>query len=403
MQNMPGWPVSRLEDVAEIGSGITVGRKLNGEHTFRVPYLRVANVQAGFLDLTEIKEIDVKSDEFERFQLQPGDVLMTEGGDRDKLGRGAIWDGRIPSCIHQNHLFRVRVDQNKLLPEFFHYFLISSEAKDYFLRCAKQTTGIATINRSQLGLLPIKLPPLTVQRHITTVLHQAESLRMKRAEAIRLANELVPSVFQEMFGNELADSRQQTLLELVAEIGSGIMKGRKFNGQATVELPYLRVANVQAGYLDLSEMKTIAVPVSEVDRYRLQHHDIVLTEGGDFDKLGRGALWESQVDDCVHQNHIFRVRCDQRRLLPLYFATYLQSQPAITYFLRCAKKTTNLATINMTQLRQLPVHLPPPSQQKEFADRLVELWAISQCQDCSRVELDNLFHTLLQRAFRGEL
>ena len=108
-----------------------------------------------------------------------------------------------------------------------------------------------------------------------------------------LANDLVPSLFYEMFGDKMADPSQQSSLYEIAEIGSGVMKGRKLNGQATVELPYLRVANVQAGFLDLSEMKSIPVPICEVERYRLQHHDIVLTEGGDHDKLGRGRMGKS--------------------------------------------------------------------------------------------------------------
>src|SRR5438270_13215326 len=93
-----GWPTQCLAEVADIASGVAKGRRLEGE-TVTVPYLRVANVQAGHLDLSEIKEIEVLPSEVGKYRLQKGDILMTEGGDRDKLGRGTVWRGQIDTCI----------------------------------------------------------------------------------------------------------------------------------------------------------------------------------------------------------------------------------------------------------------------------------------------------------------
>src|SRR5207248_899491 len=120
------WPIQPLGELAEVGSGVTLGRDLDGTATVELPYLRVENVQDGFLDLMEIKKVKVRPDEVNRFLLQPGDVLMTEGGDFDKLGRGCIWPGDISPCLHQNHIFRVRADGASLTPEFLSA-LIGSE------------------------------------------------------------------------------------------------------------------------------------------------------------------------------------------------------------------------------------------------------------------------------------
>ena len=90
-----------------------------------------------------------------------------------------------------------------------------------------------------------------------------------------------------------------------SEVQTGVAKGRRLNGADTISVPYLRVANVQDGFLDLSEMKSIEIRRSELERYSLQAGDVVLTEGGDFDKLGRGFIWNGEVRCCVHQNHIF--------------------------------------------------------------------------------------------------
>src|SRR5207237_8129017 len=112
-----------------------------------------------------------------------------------------------------------------------------------------------------------------------------------------------------------------------------------------VGFPYLRGANIQDGHLDLTEMKTIPIRRSEIERYRLHDEDVVLTEGGDFDKLGRGFIWRGQIDLCVHQNHIFSVRTDRIRLLPEFFTYQAQSPYAKAYFLQVAHTTSNLACI----------------------------------------------------------
>src|SRR3954463_6283550 len=96
-----GWVVRRLDEIAEIGSGVTLGREVNGTGTVELPYLRVANVQDGHIDLSEIKTVRVFKHELPRYRLEPGDVLMTEGGDFDKLGRGAVWRAEIEPCLHQ--------------------------------------------------------------------------------------------------------------------------------------------------------------------------------------------------------------------------------------------------------------------------------------------------------------
>ena len=110
-----------------------------------------------------------------------------------------------------------------------------------------------------------------------------------------------------------------------AVVQTGAAKGRKFGSAEVVQVPYLRVANVQDGYLDLAEVKTISIRRSELERYGLQRGDVLMTEGGDFDKLGRGFIWEAQLKPCVHQNHVFAVRTDRSRLFPDFFTYEAQS------------------------------------------------------------------------------
>ena len=160
------WGVVRLKDVAQVQTGLTLGKDYGGARTISRPYLRVANVQAGHLNLDEVKSIDVPASEAERSALLGGDVLMTEGGDIDKLGRGCIWNNEIPGCLHQNHIFAVRCNRSTLDPEFLVGLMASQHGRTYFQLTAKRTTNLASTNSTTLRSFPIPLPPLDDQLSI---------------------------------------------------------------------------------------------------------------------------------------------------------------------------------------------------------------------------------------------
>ena len=167
------WGISKLETMAKIVSGVTLGAKESPSDTIETPYLRVANVQDGYLDLAEIKTVRISRATLNDLRLQPGDVLMNEGGDFDKLGRGAVWAGEIENCVHQNHVFRVRVDEELILPNYLALYSESSFGKKYFLISSKQSTNLASINSTQLKNYPIALPDIAEQQRICATLARA--------------------------------------------------------------------------------------------------------------------------------------------------------------------------------------------------------------------------------------
>lgn len=153
-----GWELKRLKHLAQVRSGLAKGKDNGSNPTVELPYLRVANVQEGSLDLREISTMPVEVDVAERFCLMEGDVLMNEGGDYDKVGRGAVWTGEISPCLHQNHVFAVRpVARN--LSEWLSAITQTQYAKFYFMNNAKQSTNLASISQANVKELPILLPP----------------------------------------------------------------------------------------------------------------------------------------------------------------------------------------------------------------------------------------------------
>lgn len=179
-----GWKLESLGSLSEIQQGLSKGKKYKNTTTVFHPYLRVANVKDGYFDLSEIKEIEIPASELERYSILENDILITEGGDPDKLGRGSIWMGEVQRPVFQNHLFRIRSTKSKLEPWFLFNYLQSHKAKTYFLNSAKQTTGIASINSSQVKETPILLPPLPEQRAIAQVLGKMD-------EAIQTTERLI--------------------------------------------------------------------------------------------------------------------------------------------------------------------------------------------------------------------
>src|SRR5690554_1840777 len=155
-------------------------------------------------------------------------------------------------------------------------------------------------------------------------------------------------------------------LRWYATIQGGVAKGKSYsNDTPTVDLPYLRVANVQDGHVDLSSVNTVTVALSEVDRYRLQVGDVLMNEGGDNDKLGRGTVWQGEVSGCLHQNHVFAIR-PNHHLLPYWLSMFTRSSAARSYFYLYSKQSTNLASISSSNVMSCPLPLPPAAEQRQI-------------------------------------
>tara|TARA_A100000171_G_scaffold18248_1_gene16785 strand:+ start:920 stop:2722 length:1803 start_codon:yes stop_codon:yes gene_type:complete len=167
-----------------------------------------------------------------------------------------------------------------------------------------------------------------------------------------------------------------TRLDSITDIQGGIAKGKKTSGKKVRIVPYLRVANVQRSSLDLSEVKEIEIPLAEVERYLVRQRDLLITEGGDWDKVGRTAIWDGCINPMAHQNHVFRARLILDEQNEQWLERYLNSQYARDYFASSSKQTTNLASINKTQLRSCIIPMPPSEEQHRIVQKVDELMAL---------------------------
>lgn len=164
------WIVRRLKHTSELQSGIPKGNDLTGKISISVPMLRVANVQDGYLDLADVHQINIEPNQLKRYLLKKGDVLMNEGGDNDKLGRGAVWKSEIEPCIHQNHVFAIR--PYSIESEWLDLLTRASYAKFHFFRVAKQSTNLASISSTNIKETPLVIPPVFERQRIIDYVYE---------------------------------------------------------------------------------------------------------------------------------------------------------------------------------------------------------------------------------------
>jgi len=230
IQNLPrlpeGWMWASLDMLGEIVSGVAKGTKRSTPVPMReVPYLRVANVQRGYLDLTEIKTILATEKDINQLTLKEGDILFNEGGDRDKLGRGWVWKSEIDECIHQNHVFRCRLYESNFIPELISYHG-NTFGKLWFERAGKQTTNLASINMGILKRFPVPVIPVLEQKfifnYIQTKLDMIDIQLEQNNELIKNCSRQRTNILNQAFEGKLIpqnpnDEPAQVLLEYIQQ------------------------------------------------------------------------------------------------------------------------------------------------------------------------------------------
>jgi len=305
-------------------------------------------------------------------------------------------------------LFNLRTD--RLVPAYFEWLSRTQGFVELCQRGSEGSTNRVRLKEDRFLALDIPLPPLAEQHRVVARIEELaarlEEVRTLHHQATEEVEALAPSHANFIFTSDDILRWPTCSLEEVAEIRSGVTLGRRLYGR-TIRLPYLRVANVQDGHLDLSKIKEVEILQSEVEKWRLLSSDLLLTEGGDWDKLGRGTVWHNEITNCIHQNHIFRVRTREDTLIPEFLAALIGSPVGKSYFQAASKQTTNLASINQRQLRAFPVFQPPIAEQHRILSELDGLQAkvdeLKRLQGETAAELAALLPAVLDRAFKGQL
>lgn len=385
--------MAKLGEVCTIVSGSTPKTSVTSYWDGNIKWITPAELNEDtFYIMDSVRHITEEGKEKTGLSYLPaGTVILSS---RAPIGKTAI--AGCEMCCNQG--FKNLICSDAIYNEYLYFFL---KSKTDYLNSLGRGATFKEISKSIVESIEIPLPEVNQQKEIAEKFKKLEQSISLRKQQLAKLDELVKARFVEMFGDVLLNSMQwpEKTLENMADIVSGITKGRKTAEADLQEVPYMAVSNVKDGYIDWTTVKTILATRQEIEQYRLMPDDILMTEGGDPDKVGRGAIIKVPLKNSIHQNHIFRVRLDEQEILPSFFAEYLRHQKAKRYFLGCAKQTTGIASINMRQLRALPTLVPPLSLQKQFAAFVERVDQQKQTVQQSLEKLELMKNALMQEYF----
>ena len=390
------WEIAPLKRaIARIESGTSVNAidVPAAEHEYGV--LKTSCVYDGEFDPSENKA--VVAEEYERVtcSLRAGTLIVSRMNTPDLVGAAGLVREAKEGLYLPDRLWQVHFSGTN--PRFMHRWTQSSQYRSQVqMACSGTSASMQNLAQDQFRAFLLALPPVNEQAAIATFLDREtakiDALIAEQERLIELLKEKRQAVISHAVTKGLdpdvpmRDSGVEWLgevpahwdvvrLKFMATVQTGVAKGKDYSGRATKSVPYLRVANVQDGYLDLDDVATIEIPEDEVDRYRLRAGDVLMNEGGDFDKLGRGHVWSGEREPCIHQNHVFAVR--PNGVSSTWINLLTGSAYAQFYFMSRSKQSTNLASISSTNIMELPLLLPPSHEQE-----LIAAFARSEANKC---------------------
>jgi type I restriction enzyme S subunit len=374
------WRVMALKRFCDVRDGTHETPSYVDETDDAFPLLTSKDISDGEIRFDEAKYISAAdfADISRRSNVELGDIVMPMIG---SVGGAVSVETDRPFGIKNIALFK----KSEGFCARWLQLLIDSDLTKYQFDLMQSGGVQGFVSLTTLRNLVMPFPPLDEQRAISSFLdvetskidglvseqrRLVELLKEKRQAVISHAvtKGLNPNAPMKPSGiqwlGEVPEHWKVVSLKRVAKVNTGVAKGKDHIGKETINVPYLRVANVQDGYLDLETVTTIHILKHELERYRLVAGDVLMNEGGDFDKLGRGHIWEGQIDPCITQNHVFAVR--PTAVQSQWLNRITSSDYAQFYFMTRSKQSTNLASISSTNLMQLPVVLPPECEQNEI-------------------------------------
>ena len=343
------WQVKRFDSLFTVQQGKQVSKSTRIGGNQRI-FLRTKNVFWGRLDLTNLDAMHFTESEEKRLSLEPGDLLICEGGD---IGRTAIWQGELARCYYQNHIHRARLRDESGDSRFVLYWLwyAFEVASIYFGR--GNVTTIPNLSQSKLCELPLPLPPLLEQRKIAAVLGGVQRAIEQQERLIHLTKELKQALLHQLFTQGLygepkketeigpvPESWEVTTLENVAlsfDYGTSV---KCEHGK--VGSPVLRIPNVVGGSIDLGDIKHGQPKRTEVEALRLRDGDLLFVRtNGVLENAGRCALYRGELEGCYFASYLIRVRVDCSKVLPAFVNAYSRTEQGRNFLCGRAIRTAD--------------------------------------------------------------
>ena len=266
-------------------------------------------------------------------------------------------------------------------------------------------TGVPTLNRNLVHVVPVIVPPIAQQRRIAAILDRADAVRRKRKEAIALTEELLRSAFLEMFGDPVTNPKGWETLTIgeLAVVGpqNGLYRPASDYGSGT---PIIRIDSFYDGNITaIHKLKRMRIDNDLIKLYGVNYGDILINRVNSPNYLGKSALVPQLQEDTVFESNMMRLAVDPERADPRFIVTQLQDPWIKGQIQQKSRDAVNQSSINQSDVKSFKLRLPPLETQKKFVNFFENLQHLRQAINAALEEENSLFNSLLQKAFRGEL
>ena len=391
------WPMVELGELVTIKGGGTPSKSIDAYWGGDVPWASVKDFKSRYINQTQdcITQAGVENS---ATNIIPEGVIVIPT--RMALGKVAIT--ACDMAINQDLKALFVNDECTLDRNYLARYL---ESKANYIESEGKGATVKGITLDFLKSIKVPLPPLAEQKRIAAILDKADAIRQKRQQAIALADQFLRSVFLDMFGDPVTNPKgwEMQPISKVAEVQGGLQVTKKREG-LPVTCPYLRVANVYRGHLELSEVKTMQVTDAELERVSLVKDDILVVEGhGNKEEIGRCAMWDGSIENIIHQNHLIRVRVTKNRVLPQYLTDFINSEGGRTQLIGASNTTSGLNTISTRLVKETEVLIPDLQTQERYVHIFNKVKEALRCFQKGALGCTELFETVSQKAFSGQL
>ncbi|MDB9426874.1 restriction endonuclease subunit S [Microcystis aeruginosa CS-564/01] len=390
-----------LEEIAEIKSGVGFPISMQGCESGDFPFAKVGDIsnraRSGEQFISDapnwVKNEDLSTLKFTPFPT--GTIVFAKIGEAIRQNFRAV---STRPMLFDNNVMGVIPQEERVDTTYLYFYLRTLD----FYHLAGKTT-VPAIRKSTIEKLKIPLPPLEEQRRIAAILDKADGVRRKRKEAIRLTEELLKSTFLEMFGDPVTNPKGWEICpmkKIVIETQYGTAeKSQEVMGG----LPILRMNNITySGEIDLNSLKWCQIPLKDEDKFTVKRGDLLFNRTNSPELVGKTAVWRSD-DKFAYAGYLIRVRFDKSKANSEYVSAFLNSAYGKRYLLEKAKPSINMSNFSASEFLKIPILLPDIETQHRFDEFVSSTRRMSQRLGNGLADYNNLFNSLLQRAFRGEL
>ena len=395
---MSGIALAQLGEIADLQAGVGFPVDLQGRSSGDYPVAKVGDIsRVGRSGEAVISAADHYIDEGDLARLRvrpipPGSVLFAKIGEAIRRNHRVIAGCAL--LVDNNAM--AAIPTSRVESRYLYHFLRSIDF--YVLTSA---TTVPALRKSELERLPVPLPPLPEQRRIAGILDKADALRAKRRAALAQLDILTQSIFLDMFGDPATNPKGWPVWT-IRDLLESASYGTSEKAAVTGEFPVLRMNNItRTGEMDFAQLKYMDLREDQRERYLVRTGDVLFNRTNSADLVGKTAIYR-EANPMAYAGYLIRLRVN-RKYEPEYLAAFLNTGYSKRVLRSMCKSIIGMANINATELQALRVPVPPHPVQHEFAGRITAVEKLKAAHRISLVGQDDLFTTLQQRAFRGDL